>query len=107
MVYIPIDVLLSWPERNAINPVERGPELWIASSISLSIATLCVGARLYSRIFIRRWFGLDDALILVAFVCCSYAAFYIVYHNPNTSQPDELYWCHYQRNHRQSPFRLE
>jgi len=67
MIIIPIEVIATWPAPNYINPVRRGPELWIVSCIFLSIATLCVGARLYSRIFIRRWFGADDALIIIAY----------------------------------------
>jgi hypothetical protein len=86
MIVIPIDVILSWPARNTINPVKRGPELWIVSSIFFPIATLCVGTRLYSRIFIRGWFGPDDALILIAFVGRSFASCHATHLTTNTSK---------------------
>jgi hypothetical protein len=65
----PLSVLLSWPKPNYINPVTRGPEVYVFSSIFLAIATTVVLLRFYARVIIRRWFGLDDALIVVAWVC--------------------------------------
>ena len=46
----------------------RGIELVVVSSIFLALAVLAVGARLYRRIYIRRWLGADDALISIALV---------------------------------------
>jgi hypothetical protein len=62
-------IIATWPIPNYVNPVTRGPELYIINSICLFIATLAVVLRLYSRIWIRNWFGLDDAFVLVALVC--------------------------------------
>ena len=64
----PIDVLLSWPKPNYINPETRGPETYIIGTVFLGIATIAVFTRLYARLFIRRWFGLDDAFICLAWV---------------------------------------
>ena len=66
---IPARIMLAWPVPNYVNPQKKGPEIWIVSSIFVAFATFCVGMRLYTRVFIRRWFGLDDALILLAYVC--------------------------------------
>jgi len=68
MITIPLTVFLSWPDPNYVNPQTRGPAIWILSPIFLSLATLCISARLYTRIFVRHWFGPDDALIIIAWV---------------------------------------
>lgn len=65
----PFEVLLSWPTPNYVNPVTRGHALVVVNSVFLSIVIITVGLRLYTRIFIRRWFGLDDIFILIALVC--------------------------------------
>jgi hypothetical protein len=68
MLDISPSAVASWPTPNYINPETRGPELWIVSGIFFFVATVSVWTRLYSRCFIRHWFGLDDWLILVAYV---------------------------------------
>jgi hypothetical protein len=65
---IPIEVILGWPAPNYINPDTRGPESWIVSAIFLAAATFSVGVRLWTRVFIRKWVGPDDLLIVLAFV---------------------------------------
>ena len=62
----PADVLLSWPTPNYDNPVTRGPALLIVNSIFISLAVITVVARIYTRIVIKRWFGIDDVFILLA-----------------------------------------
>jgi hypothetical protein len=62
-------VVATWPIPNYVDPITRGPELYIINSIWLLIATFAVALRLYSRIWIRNWFGLDDIFVLVALVC--------------------------------------
>jgi hypothetical protein len=66
---IPFDVLASWPTPNYTNPDIHDVGFHILSPLLLSISTLCVGARLYGRIFVRRWFGPDDILIILAWAC--------------------------------------
>ena len=61
-------VVATWPKPNLIDPVRRGPELYIVNSIFFSLTTLVLMIRLYTRIFVRRWVGLDDALIITAWV---------------------------------------
>jgi hypothetical protein len=62
----PVDVLLSWPTPNYEDPVTRGPALVIVNSIFVALAVSTVAARLYTRIVIKRWFGIDDIFILLA-----------------------------------------
>jgi hypothetical protein len=62
-------VAIHWPTPNYTHPHTRGPELYIVNSIFMFIATFCVVTRLYTRISIRNWFGLDDVFISVALVC--------------------------------------
>jgi hypothetical protein len=71
MLNVPIDVMLRWPTPNWQNPTTRPDlQLYLASSIFLILSIVCVLGRLYSRIFVRRYFGLDDAFILLSFVSC-------------------------------------
>lgn len=67
----PVDVLLSWPTPNYIDPPTRGPALLIVNSILIALTVLTVAARLYTRLVIKRWFGIDDVFILIAllFTC--------------------------------------
>ena len=59
---------LYWGHANTVNPERRGPELWIFSNFFLALATFCVGCRLYSRLFVRRWLGPDDYLVILGYV---------------------------------------
>ncbi|KAJ4989844.1 hypothetical protein SVAN01_04681 [Stagonosporopsis vannaccii] len=62
----PFDVILSWPTPNYANPVTRGDALIIVNSIFIALVVLVVGLRMYTRLAIKRWFGLDDVFILLA-----------------------------------------
>jgi hypothetical protein len=71
MLSIPLEVMLHWPVPNWQNPETRSNlQLYFASSIFLALSIGCVLVRLYSRIFVRRYFGLDDVFIVLAFVSC-------------------------------------
>lgn len=65
---IPPNVILSWPTPNYTNPTTRGNALLIVNVAFISIAITVVGLRLYTRIWIKRWFGTDDAFIVLALV---------------------------------------
>lgn len=72
MVYTPpLEDLLKWPTPNYENPETRGPEVVIVNSVFLAFATLFIVLRLYTRLFVRKWFGIDDVFILIAYVCSS------------------------------------
>lgn len=62
----PVSVVLSWPTPNYENPVTRGPALIIVNIIFITLTVLTVVARLYTRLVIKRWFGIDDVFILLA-----------------------------------------
>jgi hypothetical protein len=64
----PVEVLLTWPTPNYQDPVTRGPALVIVNVILIALVMLTVAARLYTRLVIKRWFGLDDVFILIALV---------------------------------------
>lgn len=65
----PIEVVLAWPTPNYDHPETRGSEVWWASGIFLLAATICVATRLFTRIFVRHYFGVDDALVVLGFIC--------------------------------------
>lgn len=65
----PLDVLLSWPKPNYVDPVTRGPSLMIIELTLLPIAMIVVFLRLWVRIawLHKSWY--DDYLMIVAMVC--------------------------------------
>lgn len=65
----PLEVLYSWPDPNYVDPVTRGSALLVVNCVFVSIAVLFVGARLYTRLWVKSWFGLDDVFIILAMVC--------------------------------------
>jgi hypothetical protein len=65
---IPLDVILSWPKPNYVDPIRRGPALVIVNSLLLPVALVVVGLRLYTRLKICRSAGLDDLFIALAVV---------------------------------------
>ncbi|KAH7078288.1 hypothetical protein FB567DRAFT_131994 [Paraphoma chrysanthemicola] len=62
----PADVILSWPPPNYDDPITRGNALVIVNSIFIVFVVITVGLRLYTRLVIKRWFGIDDVFILLA-----------------------------------------
>jgi hypothetical protein len=65
---IPPAVILSWPTPNYNNPVKRGSALLVVNIVFLVIVIIVVSLRLYTRLWIKRWFGSDDAFIILALV---------------------------------------
>lgn len=64
----PVSVLNSWPTPNFINPETRGPEEIITVSVLLALVTIILCIRVYTRLWVSNGFGLDDVLILIAYV---------------------------------------
>lgn len=62
----PIEVLLSWPKPNYVDPATRGPASLIVEIVFLLLAITAVSLRFYCRISIKRWCGLDDRMIALA-----------------------------------------
>jgi len=67
-ITVPPSELLTWPTPNLLHPERRGPQLIIFTSVFLSAAVFATSVRLYTRIFVRRFFGVDDGLLVVALV---------------------------------------
>lgn len=64
----PVEVAASWPPPNFSNPQSKGPTLVIVELLLISIVCVVVLLRIYSRVYLRKTFGLDDWLILPATV---------------------------------------
>lgn len=58
----------SWPTPNYINPETRGPGLLILSIILIILGAIIVSVRTYTRLRITKAFGLDDVLVIIAYV---------------------------------------
>ncbi|KAF2415737.1 hypothetical protein EJ08DRAFT_739708 [Tothia fuscella] len=64
----PPSVLVTWPAPNYENPVTRGSSVTVLSAIFISLSVIAVLLRLYVRIFIKKWVGLDDFFIVLALI---------------------------------------
>jgi hypothetical protein len=68
MRYPPESVTASWPTPNYVDPVRRGPTLLIIESVLIGFATFAMAARFYARSREARGVGLDDVLIVIAYI---------------------------------------
>ena len=64
----PASVIVTWPRPNYVNPVSRAPIVYALDAVFLFVATVAVSIRLYTRIAIRKWVGIDDFFIVLAWV---------------------------------------
>jgi len=64
----PASVLAAWPRPNYANPTTRGLTNLIVISTLLGFVTVVLAVRIYTRIRISKGFGLDDVLIVLAYV---------------------------------------
>lgn len=63
----PVEVLLSWPTPNYVDPTDtRGPQLLIITFIFFPIALFFVALRMFTRLQISKSFGVDDVFLLAA-----------------------------------------
>ncbi|QDS72116.1 hypothetical protein FKW77_003736 [Venturia effusa] len=65
---IPAEVIAKWPPANYINPETRGNTVVIVNIVLMSLVAFVVSLRLYVRIYLLRWFGLDDVFIIIALI---------------------------------------
>jgi len=65
---IPLSTIAEWPKSNYIDPVTRGPTNLILNCVFIPIVALIVSVRIYTRVWISKSFGLDDWLIIAAFI---------------------------------------
>ena len=70
----PASVLFSFPAPNYVNPQSQGPALIIVNSIFIGLATVVFILRIVTRLFVRKWIGLDDFFIAMAWVCTNPAS---------------------------------
>ncbi|KAK4192056.1 hypothetical protein QBC35DRAFT_553728 [Podospora australis] len=61
------EVVALWPRPNHINPETHGPANVIVELLLLSIASVILAIRLYTRSRISKGFGKDDVLIFIAY----------------------------------------
>jgi hypothetical protein len=66
MIIPPTDVILRWPTPNYDHPETRSEAFIIVNSLFLALSIVAVILRLYTRIFVVRWFGSDDIFITIA-----------------------------------------
>jgi hypothetical protein len=65
----PPEVFFSW-KPNYVNPERRGQtEIVVQEALLLSLCVITVALRIYTRKFLAKNFGWDDALIILALVC--------------------------------------
>jgi hypothetical protein len=62
------EIVASWPPANYVDPPSRGDGLVIASAVFGSLTTIAMAMRIYTRFAITRTFGIDDILIVIAYV---------------------------------------
>lgn len=64
----PPEVILSWPPPRYDDPETRGPASEIVSLVLLSLASVIIIIRIYTRKCITKGFGWDDILVVLAFI---------------------------------------
>lgn len=75
---IPPGVLLSWPAPNYTNPQTRSQALVVVDTLFPALSFLVVAFRTYTRVYLKRWFGMDDVLITLALVSYSAESPYVL-----------------------------
>lgn len=65
----PIEVLLSWPAPNYVNPETHGHAAIILNYFLITIVTIFFGLRIYVRVVVRKKLGWDDAFLSVGYLC--------------------------------------
>jgi hypothetical protein len=65
---IPLSVFLEWPTPNYEDPPTRGNALLIINIIFLTLITLSIAIRLWSRCKVKCQSGMDDVMIVLAYV---------------------------------------
>jgi hypothetical protein len=65
---VPLSVYLHWPAPNYNNPTTRGDALLTTNIIFILLVTLSIGIRLYSRMLVKHQSGIDDIMIVLAYI---------------------------------------
>ncbi|KAI7281442.1 hypothetical protein KC345_g4156 [Hortaea werneckii] len=64
----PLSVITTWPVPNYMRPHTHGRALLITNLLLITLVLLAVLGRLYARLIIKRWYGADDSMIVLACV---------------------------------------
>ena len=65
---IPLSVYREWPSPNYQDPSTRGNALLVINIIFLTLVTLSIAIRLWSRFKVKYQSGMDDVMIVLAYV---------------------------------------
>jgi len=65
---VPLSVAVNWPMSNYENPHTRGGALLRINIALIILVTCAVAIRVWARLSIKQWFGLDDATIVLAYL---------------------------------------
>ena len=68
VVTVPPSVIDTWPAPDPAHPRTEGPALETVGVVLAVVVSLLVTARIYSRFFLTRAPGIDDAMVVVATV---------------------------------------
>ena len=69
----PLSIIAHWPTPNYADPVTHGPAILIVNIIFMTLVLIAFVGRVYSRIVIKKWFGIDDGMCVLALVCSLFA----------------------------------
>lgn len=64
----PPGVTAQWPAPNYVDPIVRWPALLVVALILSPLAMAVVGLRVFTRLTVKKIYGLDDTLIVVGAV---------------------------------------
>ncbi|KAK1768473.1 hypothetical protein QBC33DRAFT_557930 [Phialemonium atrogriseum] len=67
-MFIPFEVIAKWPTPNNVSPETHNPVMVVIIIFLMICVTVLMGIRLYTRQVISNGAGLDDVLILLAFI---------------------------------------
>ncbi|CAK3894328.1 unnamed protein product [Lecanosticta acicola] len=64
----PVEVILSWPTPNYLDPPTRGEALLVLMVLFSALVLIAVLGRFYSRVIVKKGFGWDDSMIVLALI---------------------------------------
>ncbi|ORY63431.1 uncharacterized protein BCR38DRAFT_228272 [Pseudomassariella vexata] len=68
MMRLPLEAVLKWPRPNFENPQTRGQVGLIVGTTLLTFVTVLLAVRIFTRQYISKGLGLDDILIVLAYI---------------------------------------
>ena len=64
----PLDVIARWPSPNYTDPETHGPAIVVVNILFSVIVLVAFVGRIYSRLAIKKWLGVDDVMCVLALV---------------------------------------